>query len=143
MKLKLEVVHVDPNLSDAVVLKPFHCGLEGTLVYRGLPKRAIERFKQGAIVEAEIPLPDYYPSPNEGRDLGDMAIARGCPDAYSQRFGEYPITDNVARIASLVRHAVAGFGLNSGKQAELDRLSEELDVIAAELQRRKDIHIGL
>jgi hypothetical protein len=73
MKLKLEVIHADSGYSDSVVLKPLYCGLEGTLVYRGLPKRAIERFKKGDVVDAEVPLPDFYPSPNEGRDLGYMS----------------------------------------------------------------------
>jgi hypothetical protein len=60
MKLKLEVVNTVPEDS-AVVLKPIECGLKGLLVYKGIPVRARERFLIGAVVEADVPLPDFYP----------------------------------------------------------------------------------
>lgn len=61
MKLKLEVVELGMYGDTSIVLKPLSCGLEGTLTYKNLPVRARERFKVGTVVEAEVPLPDYYP----------------------------------------------------------------------------------
>ena len=60
MKLQLEVIHVDTT-KNCVVFKPINCSLQGDLVYKDLPRRAVEQFKKGQTVEATIPLPDHYP----------------------------------------------------------------------------------
>jgi hypothetical protein len=63
MKLRLEVTYVD-TAANCVVFKPTNCGLSGDLVYKDLPRRAVEQFKKSQIVEATIPLPDHYPVNN-------------------------------------------------------------------------------
>jgi hypothetical protein len=61
MKLQLEVTYVDTS-TNCIVFKPKHCGgLQGDIVYKDLPRRAVEQFKIGQTVEATIPLPDHYP----------------------------------------------------------------------------------
>lgn len=60
MKLKLEVTHVDPAKGE-LSFTPLGSELRGLLSYTGLPQRAIGRCHAGQTVEAEIPLPDFYP----------------------------------------------------------------------------------
>jgi hypothetical protein len=143
MKLQLEVSYVD-TAANYVVFKPLHCSLEGDLVYRGIPRRATEQFKIGQVLEATVPLPDYYPEKEaheqhrkrdaeervQQEDLMhplDGGHRHGSTDPldYRERFGGYPVANNIERIAGLVRQV----------PENLEGFSQELRCIALEVAR--------
>jgi hypothetical protein len=65
LKIKMEVVHNKEVLctqpEHEVTFRPLGCGLQGTVVFRNVPRRAQEQFAVGSIATASIELPDHYP----------------------------------------------------------------------------------
>jgi hypothetical protein len=60
---------------------------------------------------------------------------------YKEKFGRYPITTSLNELVSLVRGAWQGS--QSATEINLNRLADDLQVIAQELERRKILLEGL
>lgn len=132
MKLKLKVTHVDPAKGE-LSFTPLGSELRGLLSYTGLPQRAIGRCHAGQTVEAEIPLPDFYPVAGDAHNASEH-------DEYKRHFGEYPIENNVGRIAGFLGNTHALAKLESYDRAFADQIRNahrDLLVIARELARAK------
>lgn len=126
MKIQFKVTYVD-TASKVLVLGPVGCGLTGQVMYKNLPIRALDRFYVNQTVEADVPLPDFYPDNHTSYndDLRAGCVAPGNP-------GSHKHAENISRIAGLVARAWGGS--QSATQTVLEKLARELQTVATFLE---------
>lgn len=128
MRIKFKVSYVDVA-TKVVTLYPIECpSLAGYVTYHP-PGRNVERFNLNDVVEFIGELPGLYPDKYGYWDDDRKYSSKAClsPNKYREKFGEYPVADNIRRIAGMIAQ--------DSYQTNLADFAEQLKICAEEIGR--------